>query len=102
MIRRPTRSTRTDTLFPYTTLFRSEEVVRYAGRQAAARHDPIGRDRIGHRQEIGEFGFGDLRPLGDEAVLLPGLPFEHRMADARIACDRNGVTVETEIGRAHV
>src|SRR3546814_3577988 len=24
MIRRPTRSTRTDTLFPYTTLFRSE------------------------------------------------------------------------------
>src|SRR3546814_2853796 len=25
MIRRPTRSTRTDTLFPYTTLFRSTE-----------------------------------------------------------------------------
>src|SRR3546814_11166287 len=28
MIRRPPRSTRTDTLFPYTTLFRSESVVR--------------------------------------------------------------------------
>src|SRR3546814_10190152 len=27
MIRRPPRSTRTDTLFPYTTLFRSPEVV---------------------------------------------------------------------------
>src|SRR3546814_10529790 len=27
MIRRPPRSTRTDTLFPYTTLFRSEERV---------------------------------------------------------------------------
>src|SRR3546814_17989697 len=27
MIRRPPRSTRTDTLFPYTTLFRSEGVV---------------------------------------------------------------------------
>ena len=27
MIRRPPRSTRTDTLFPYTTLFRSEEFV---------------------------------------------------------------------------
>src|SRR3546814_12677378 len=26
MIRRPTRSTRTDTLFPYTTLFRSQTV----------------------------------------------------------------------------
>src|SRR3546814_9627814 len=27
MIRRPTRSTPTDTLFPYTTLFRSQEVA---------------------------------------------------------------------------
>src|SRR3546814_6453175 len=27
MIRRPPRSTRTDTLFPYTTLFRSDDVV---------------------------------------------------------------------------
>src|SRR3546814_18293293 len=40
MIRRPPRSTRTDTLFPYTTLFRSEEIggrdaVRAAGDFAA-------------------------------------------------------------------
>src|SRR3546814_17216513 len=27
MIRRPPRSTRTDTLFPYTTLFRSEDIA---------------------------------------------------------------------------
>src|SRR3546814_4862616 len=27
MIRRPPRSTRTDTLFPYTTLFRSQEII---------------------------------------------------------------------------
>src|SRR3546814_8017850 len=27
MIRRPPRSTRTDTLFPYTTLFRSQKVI---------------------------------------------------------------------------
>src|SRR3546814_62046 len=38
MIRRPPRSTRTDTLFPYTTLFRSqcvaklEQALAYAGR----------------------------------------------------------------------
>src|SRR3546814_1457500 len=31
MIRRPPTSTRTDTLFPYTTLFRSEEAVLAAG-----------------------------------------------------------------------
>src|SRR3546814_13548230 len=30
MIRRPPRSTRTDTLFPYTTLFRSSDVGAYA------------------------------------------------------------------------
>src|SRR3546814_11272008 len=43
MIRRPPRSTRTDTLFPYTTLFRSRvsrfrEALRAAG---AARHRPV-------------------------------------------------------------
>src|SRR3546814_10050742 len=33
MIRRPPRSTRTDTLFPYTTLFRSHEPSLLQGRQ---------------------------------------------------------------------
>src|SRR3546814_18686382 len=32
MIRRPPRSTRTDTLFPYTTLFRSHDAAAGAGR----------------------------------------------------------------------
>src|SRR3546814_18623805 len=32
MIRRPPRSTRTDTLFPYTTLFRSQRTADHAGR----------------------------------------------------------------------
>src|SRR3546814_12733341 len=35
MIRRPPRSTRTDTLFPYTTLFRSRELA-FAAPEAAA------------------------------------------------------------------
>src|SRR3546814_2096358 len=35
MIRRPPRSTRTDTLFPYTTLFRSNGRDRDRGRQMA-------------------------------------------------------------------
>src|SRR3546814_1262992 len=34
MIRRPPRSTRTDTLFPYTTLFRSTFCARGIGRKA--------------------------------------------------------------------
>src|SRR3546814_2656507 len=40
MIRRPPRSTRTDTLFPYTTLFRSPEIIRrLAGRAVDLRPD---------------------------------------------------------------
>src|SRR3546814_6009151 len=36
MVRRPPRSTRTDTLFPYTTLFRSLSVATYANWVAKA------------------------------------------------------------------
>src|SRR3546814_4288151 len=47
MIRRPPRSTRTDTLFPYTTLFRSpvraENVARFPHQLPPPRHAP--RDR---------------------------------------------------------
>src|SRR3546814_1655171 len=44
MIRRPPRSTRTDTLFPYTTLFRSSgQIVPRVGLCGAPRRD--------HRQE---------------------------------------------------
>src|SRR3546814_5361434 len=39
MIRRPPRSTRTDTLFPYTTLFRSQPVARI-GVERRVRHSP--------------------------------------------------------------
>src|SRR3546814_2502964 len=47
MIRRPPRSTRTDTLFPYTTLFRSLFGVqmRQAGRRAEGARQPRPRSR---------------------------------------------------------
>src|SRR3546814_3482600 len=47
MIRRPPRSTRTDTLFPYTTLFRS----RCRGRRRARRRRPSHRGRRSRRSE---------------------------------------------------
>src|SRR3546814_18179619 len=37
MIRRPPRSTRTDTPFPYPTLFRSESIMSYQARAAVLR-----------------------------------------------------------------
>src|SRR3546814_14517582 len=52
MIRRPPRSTRTDTLFPYTTLFRSEErlVLRLAQNRF---DDEIDAKRHGERRCYG-------------------------------------------------
>src|SRR3546814_6806585 len=48
MIRRPPRSTRTDTLFPYTTLFRSHPHVQvHAGKQRQRRQH----QRQGHAHE---------------------------------------------------
>src|SRR3546814_16123704 len=38
MLRRPPRSTRTDTLFPYTTLFRSDAELHRRQRDAALQH----------------------------------------------------------------
>src|SRR3546814_16382023 len=79
MIRRPPRSTRTDTLFPYTTLFRSHGMVECAGMRddfalfdgfkADARHclraldhetrhlldDPAGVGRVDERRASGEW-----------------------------------------------
>src|SRR3546814_7612464 len=52
MIRRPPRSTRTDTLFPYTTLFRSKPVIGKTGRRR--RNDPHSRHRyLGRLQSAG-------------------------------------------------
>src|SRR3546814_7079771 len=50
MIRRPPRSTRTDTLFPYTTLFRSH--LRPAGRKAGPAHHDAARRLL----RKGEYG----------------------------------------------
>src|SRR3546814_11540276 len=43
MIRRPPRSTRTDTLFPYTTLFRSRDLVRGEIEREVERRDEAAR-----------------------------------------------------------
>src|SRR3546814_13982003 len=50
MIRRPPRSTRTDTLFPYTTLFRSDHVRENLSRVTC--HQDAGSDRQGKIREV--------------------------------------------------
>src|SRR3546814_18795746 len=86
MIRRPPRSTRTDTLFPYTTLFRSERaggehrafVIETAHQHADAAadrpHDVFGRDFAILEHQLG--GVGAAHPhlvelLRDREALEP-------------------------------
>src|SRR3546814_1424163 len=99
MIRRPPRSTRTDTLFPYTTLFRS--LLRDRPRIELR----LARDRLGEQPavvlardfqhaEAAEVGRGELRVEQPEAALAQaqhelgegdlagvGRPAEHRLAE---------------------
>src|SRR3546814_2750790 len=55
MIRRPPRSTRTDTLFPYTTLFRSHEVAGLRPRRAIFRQIATGLTHHPDRRAIDLF-----------------------------------------------
>src|SRR3546814_2005410 len=71
MIRRPPRSTRTDTLFPYTTLFRSQQAD--------------GLRRIGRRFQHGEgLRHGRLAAAG-EILEGDGAPEGHGLQVGRVA-----------------
>src|SRR3546814_17401127 len=74
MIRRPPRSTRTDTLFPYTTLFRSDlDLIADKTSQWVRATSPSGdADYVGRVAWSGELGFGVKAPeLGQAADDLP-------------------------------
>src|SRR3546814_5494459 len=75
MIRRPPRSTRTDTLFPYTTLFRSRPAIEAddaLGAEPAAVPDcgaarrDRGGDRRGLRPRADTDQLSDRRPRSEE------------------------------------
>src|SRR3546814_2322788 len=128
MIRRPPRSTRTDTLFPYTTLFRSPWRERRKGDAAGAesgerveqvvldpavehriarlvdeeRHFVAGEDRGGLARQFGRIA----RNADIERLTLPVEVREraHRLLERGLGID--AVRIEDvdiiEIGRAHV
>src|SRR3546814_9271966 len=69
MIRRPPRSTRTDTLFPYTTLFRSIEHVEAAARGAQPRKGVDAAVVAGQDGKLGaDIGSG-IAPGGAAAIV---------------------------------
>src|SRR3546814_17534085 len=99
MIRSPPLSTRTDTLFPYTTLFRSHDVGRdpvdeapsdlRQGRQVVPGDDPL------------QLRLGDLacrRPPDDAGELAVA----ERDPDVVPRAQRQPLRDAVEIGRAHV
>src|SRR3546814_15210653 len=61
MIRRPPRSTRTDTLFPYTTLFRSHGLL------GIFEHEMHRRDHRKHREHSGLQGQNTAKHLSESS-----------------------------------
>src|SRR3546814_2613560 len=116
MIRRPPRSTRTDTLFPYTTLFRSVGVS-YDTDEAAARKraleqfrwftggwkvmaelpSPAGFDAAS--KSVTEEEIADQLPCGPDVSKY--VEAEKEFLDEGFT-DVGPVQVDAEIGRAHV
>src|SRR3546814_9072892 len=115
MIRRPPRSTRTDTRFPYTTLFRSHEATRRtaADRQAASHRrprrtsGPLAAHAPGH--EPGEARGSDrphlpagpeIRARGEPRRRQPALRSEPGAGRARLALLRRRPTGARERDRS--
>src|SRR3546814_12816606 len=117
MIRRPPRSTRTDTLFPYTTLFRSRATVAPPGVVLAFRVErAVGVDPPAHARgravasavvadpavEPGALG---RQAAGVLLVRLPVLDVQRAADDVPVAAQHVVAAAGqplVEIGRAHV
>src|SRR3546814_11270827 len=104
MIRRPPRSTRTDTLFPYTTLFRSllsQHAARYTGEPQGKGHRNW---RITHQQLHKPVSHQGYHARANLATKKPSVPsfdgVSSRPGPAAVpAANGRGAG---EIGRAHV
>src|SRR3546814_2321726 len=109
MIRRPTRSTRTDTLFPYTTLFRSPGSTRLSAlhllrrnhRKGRQRSDALDQGKVAGLQEIldrrawkdrrrrGTLPFGGTpADAGDRSLPRCRLPFPQGRGGERLSADQ--------------
>src|SRR3546814_4121721 len=91
MILRPPRSTRTDTLFPYTTLFRSNNGAWFFVNELI-------------EESLTEAGKKDMRPryAGRAAAASPatGLMSRHQTEQSALVADALGLSVRAEIRRS--
>src|SRR3546814_5396819 len=102
MIRRPPRSTRTDTLFPYTALFRSgDAAVRHAMKYAAPGFEIVSFDPKVSISLVGREAFQSPETITAAAAAAAADVVAFNQ-DA-CSCSRfQFVEGSTEIGRAHV
>src|SRR3546814_14005890 len=112
MIRRPPRSTRTDTLFPYTTLFRSPQVLDRMQRRQRIVAQAVAVERLLGEIEAcagGKAGKVEGEVLGKAQVLVIAQAVElqegtrHQRLEEAVALARllrAGQSAEQESGRA--
>src|SRR3546814_17842483 len=102
MIRRPPRSTRTDTLFPYTTLFRSHaQRVHGETLLACDGEDDGGIHATGDEDDGFFHGKSEIR---NWEALSPRLVVPQQLVQLHLELDRQAVGDDPvgQIGRAHV
>src|SRR3546814_12734040 len=89
MIRRPPRSTRTDTLFPYTTLFRSERTtaVTYLGQVNGT---------LAALRRMKPQGSGRIVNVGSSLAFV-GIPLQAAYCGAKFACRGFTQSVRAEL-----
>src|SRR3546814_10510689 len=97
MIRRPPRSTRTDTLFPYTTLFRSNRRMTLWSKRKKLASRSTALRRMDMRRPFNKMGcvggmVGDESPsVGSGLSLSLGQPSYRRGRDRRPRSDLEGI-----------
>src|SRR3546814_15955588 len=95
MVRRPPRSTRTDTLFPYTTLFRSRErdlddqFVRLARRLEHAGEEVVAGDRAPVRMD------GGAQPDHGRRIVRRRVVVADRAAEGATVADRKSTRLNS-------
>src|SRR3546814_15620859 len=99
MIRRPPRSTRTDTLFPYTTLFRSgvrAKVARFLN--AGSEKEIVFTRNVTEAINLVAHSFGSRLQPGDE-VVISEMEHHANIVPWQLLRDRAGIVLKA-IGRA--
>src|SRR3546814_2853665 len=106
MIRRPPRSTRTDTLFPYTTLFRSTAVAESDLRRRSTFRGQTPAGRLSEFPDPQRRGAGaDLwrRDQRSDRARSPASVLPRPRSDRhRLPCTDRAIWQPAQIGRAHV